>query len=408
MNLSSKTAPWMVASLLAVSSVFGQNSCQQKSAAPVCQPVKPTCQPQVCKPAKPAVCGVLQAPQMPTIAAYNAPAEINVGMQGEYDFFVSADFLYWQPLQDNMSVGLRNSNSLADIVSPGTGMQGNYIDMDFNYKPGFQVALGMNLQNDDWVGYAQYTRVHGRHTTSSSVPNTDPSIFATWGTPFLLGDASVYNQVNANFGCNLDFVDGMMERVYYVGQSLVFHSAFGARGSCITEKMQLQYNYDGATITGGSATAFPYNTNVVGRVHSWAVGPRTSLEMDWVLGDGFRFFGTGAADVLYTRYKVQDKTTVLARATSGDFVTGQTLSFVTKDRVSALRTHLDLEAGFGWGTYLDNNGWHVDFTVGYGFQVFFNQNMFQQYYDDVFAGAHTEEHGNLYIQGLNVSARLDF
>ena len=97
MNLATKTMPWMVASLLAATSVFGQNQSQGACAPQQCVP-----QPPVCKPAK---CCVPQNPQEPKMCAYNAPAEINVGCQGDIDFWASGSFIYWQPSQDNMAIG---------------------------------------------------------------------------------------------------------------------------------------------------------------------------------------------------------------------------------------------------------------------------------------------------------------
>lgn len=405
----------MVASLLAATTVFGQNqnnSCQPPKAPPVCQPVKPTCQPQVCKPAKPAVCGIVQEPQVPTIAAYNAPAEINIGMQGEYDFFVTGTFIYWQPLLDNFSVGIQDSLTLADLTVHGLGARTNTIDMDFDYKPGFKVGLGMNLQHDDWVGYAEYTRIHGKHNVSSSSDSATPTIIATRGHPiFLQGIGQVYSSLHSKYTCNLDFIDGQLERVYYVGQNLVFHSSFGARGGWILQNQHTRYNgITNVGVPGPLPFAGNAETNIYDRVHSWAIGPKTGLKMDWIFGDGFRFYGNTFADLLYTKYKVQGKAVVLARSGNNAFglTAGQFLAGTFRDKVAALRTHLDIEMGFGWGTYLDNNGWHVDFAVGYDFQVFFNQNMFTQFPSSTSPGINLEQLGNLYMQGLNVTARLDF
>ncbi len=164
MNVSTKTMPWMVASLLAVTSIFGQSQNQNQGG---CAP-----QPNVCKPVPPPRCGPLQAPQQPMNCAYNAPAEVNIGMQGDIDFFAAGSFLYWQASQDNMAVGL--TTNVPINVGVGVALeptiQGSFIDMNFKYQPGFKVGLGMNLQMDDWDGYVEYTRVHGDHTTSSSGP----------------------------------------------------------------------------------------------------------------------------------------------------------------------------------------------------------------------------------------------
>lgn len=337
-------------------------------------------------------------------------------MQCDWDFFVTGSFLYWQPQQDNMDVGIADDFLVTQLlptalVPAAAGFKGNFIDLNFKYKPGFKVAAGLNLQNDDWVAYAEYTRWHGQHEVFSNGTSGNPTVYATWGHPFILENfGQVFDGVRSTFHCNLDFVDAEMERVYYVGKSLIFHSTWGARGAWISENMHVHYfNTSSPFVTAGTVTSLPSKVDVYGRVHSWAVGPRAGIEMDWMLGEGVRFFGSGFADVLWTKYKVQDKTVVIPLVTDGVVLTGNSLSMITRDRVGALRAHVDLETGFGWGMYIDNaNSWHIDLMAAYGFQVFFNQNMFQHFNSSSVIGNHYEEHGNLYVQGLTVTARLDF
>lgn len=407
---SVKTIPWMVASLLATTSIFGQN---QKDQSGCCVPPPP-----VCKPAK---CCVTQAPQEPRVCAYNAPAEINVGCQGDIDIFVTGSFIYWQAMQDNMTIGLTDNNALLGLGTTGIqepNIKGDFIESKFGFKPGFKVGLGLNLQTDDWDGYAEYTRVHGDTDTSSNGPLSTPSILATFAHPFLtlstgnlLGSGQVFNTVSSSYRNNLDFVDAEMGRTYYVGRRLIFRSAWGARGAWIQQNIHVRYN----NITTAYATdpstviaSLPSSLNVYQRSHSWAVGPRAGLMMDWMLGCGFRFFGSGYGDLLYTKYKLQDKSVLMPRITNTNVLVGQSVSIITKDRPRGIRAHLDMEMGLGWGSYFDNNNWHFDLSAAYGWQVFFDQNMFRHYTTASMIGSNVVPNGNLYVQGLTVTARLDF
>ena len=54
------------------------------------------------------------------------------------------------------------------------------------------------------------------------------------------------------------------------------------------------------------------------------------------------------------------------------------------------------------------NDYHIDFSAGYGFQVFFNQNMFRHFNDDQMSANSRSPYGNLYIQGLTIAFKLDF
>jgi Legionella pneumophila major outer membrane protein precursor len=419
---SIKTIPWMAASLLATTSIFGQT---QKDASGCCVPPPP-----VCKPAK---CCVTQTPQEPIVCAYNAPAEINVGCQGDIDVFVTGSFIYWQASQDNMTIGLTDRTSetpfpFNPLFVPGNFLNstnsGNFIESKFDYKPGFKVGLGLNLQVDDWYGYAEFTRVHGDTDTSSNGPSAnpaDPSIFATFAHPFLtnasfnLGAGQLFNSVKSSYRNNLDFVDAEMGRTYYVGRQLIFRSAWGARGAWILQNIHVVYD-NIAAVGEADDTDFiaslPSTVNVYQRSHSWAVGPRAGLTMDWMLGCGFRFFGSGYGDLLYTKYKLQDKTVLLPKVPGVNFATalaaGVPVSIITKDRPRGIRTHLDMEMGLGWGSYFDNNNWHFDLSAAYGWQVFFDQNMFRRFTDFGSVAFNIVPNGNLYVQGLTATARLDF
>src|SRR5690349_12054416 len=78
LNTFSTTKSWMVASLLAATSVFAQDS----NSAPASK----------CRPQKSYEQGhELTASQM--MAAYNAPARIDV--RGAWDFYATGSFIYW-------------------------------------------------------------------------------------------------------------------------------------------------------------------------------------------------------------------------------------------------------------------------------------------------------------------------
>jgi hypothetical protein len=354
---------------------------------------------------------------MPGMPGYNAPSLIKVC--GGWDFFASASFIYWQPIQDNMEVGLTNINPLATTaLGAGTNQstEGSFIQMNFSYKPGFKVGLGMDFDFDNWDSYAEYTYLHGTHHTSSNGP-TDGFIFPTWGAPFVINNAPFYTQASSSFKCNLDIVDWVLGRNYFVGTKLMFHPVAGARAAWITESNSVKYTNSVANgVTGflsnasGSNGATFTQTVVHARAHSWAIGPRVGLETNWMLGEGFRLMTDGYADILYTKYKVQTKTQAIALAanTVGPAVGNIQAAITRAVHVGAVRAHLDLEMGLGWGSYFANNGWHIDLSATYGFQVFFDQNMLRTFTNANMVGNSRTANGNLYTQGLTATARFDF
>jgi hypothetical protein len=387
MNLLNKTTPWMVASLLTAASVFGQ---QDK-----CSPRQDKCQP--CS----VPCDFKE--MMPGMPGYNAPSRINVC--GNWDLYVDGSFIYWQVAQDNMAYALTNNNAL--VAATATDIAGNYVETDFTYQPGFKVTGGMNFDYDNWDSFVEYTRLHGSTDTSTNGPSAG-SLLANWGSNHLLAKSQVFRSAWSTFKTNLDFVDWVLARSFFVGKDLTFHPMVGVRGAWITQSMSVHYRNP---TTSGLSGSFDSNSTILGvyssqdvysRVHSWGVGPRVGLEGSWMLGQGIRFYGNGYADILYTKYKIQNKA-VYTITSSG---AGQTFAFTEKP--GTVRTHLDLELGLGWGSYFDDNNWHIDLSAGYGFQVFFNQNMFRSSFDNTVVASGSATNGDMTIQGLTATVRIDF
>lgn len=418
LNLT-KTKPWMVASLLVATSVFGQSN--NNSCNPPCPPPKPACPPaSCCKPCPPP----RDPLPCPTVAAYNAPARIET--RCPWDVWVDASFIYWQPYQENMEPAAAlnaDPTSYAVLGDGSTLTQGKVINQHTKFKPGFKVGLGMNFDHDSWDGHVEYTRFHSTHHTSAGVGSgvyvpmlLSNSVYNVFQVTGLAGSASVPVAFSEKWKLNMDLIDVEMGRMYWVGTHLTFYPTVGARGGWINQ--QLTASYTAYTITSVNAGTTASTTSVASALQkdkstSWCIGPRMGIETNWMLGswgcnttcyDGFRFFGNGYADILYTRYNTREIGTVTATIVG---VTSTLTEKFGQKRINTIRTHLDFEMGIGWGSYFDNNNWHIDLSAGYGFQVFFDQNMFRRGPIPT-VGSNMMPLGNLYIQGLTATARLDF
>ncbi len=372
LNLFTKTKPWMVVSLVAATSVFGKNNSQQSCPPKNCpQPTPPTqtCPSDACCPAWPTP--VLNA-------AYNYPARVQT--RCPWDIFFDASFVYWQPVLDNIELGIGNATS-----SPVTNVNGDFINMDFDFKPGFKVGLGGNFDHDNWDVRFGYTWFHTTNSKSAVAP-TNGVIIPSQGTP--ARQTGTFASASENWDLRMDILDFDLGRWYYVGTKLVFHPVVGVRADWIRQHLKTNYTStsDRAVVTQNS--------------RSWALGPKIGLDTNWNVGMGFRFFGNSEADLLFTDY------------TDSSFSETHTLTthpFQTKQsNIYAVRPHFDLDLGLGWGTALDCNNWYMDFTVGYEFQVFFDQNMFRHFTDDQMVANSNMPNGNLYLQGLTASFKLDF
>ncbi len=392
LNILTKTKPWMLASVFAAASVFAKapQQCPPSKSCP--QPTPPT---QMC-PADPC-CPAWPTPVLN--AAYNYPARIQT--RCPWDVYFDASFIFWQPSEDNLEIGFANTTARSGETFTNTdGINGNFVNMDFNFKPGFKVGMGYDFDYDSWDMHAEYTWFHATNSTHSNGP-AGGQLIRIVGAPVEDITNSLYNSARGSWKLKMDIVDLDIGRWCYVGTKLTFRPNFGARADWIRQSL--------SNVASRTAVVTPAGVTAdVATVHqnsvSWALGPKVGLDANWNFGWGLRFFGNTEADLLFTKY-----TRLKYNETHSGANSEAGLPFSTKQtQVYCVRPHLDLELGFGWGTYIDCNNWYLDFALGYEFQVFFNQNMFRHFDDFTMALHSTMPNGDLYLQGLTAAFRLDF
>lgn len=390
LNLFTKTKPWVVASLLAATAAFAQDNNNTK-----CRPQKSFDQGHE----------LMQNQMMP---AYSAPARVDV--RGSWDVYATGSFIYWQARQENMEIGMVSNAANPYVTTSAIPVVSYFVNPDFEYKPGFKFGLGANLDWDNWDAYAEYTWFHG--TTDSTVSQLVPTgtaatagnfnfLQAKQGAPGALSTLTpYYNSGNQSWNLKMDFLDMSLARAYYAGMKLTVRPFFGARGAWIREHLDTTYN--GNTAGGASATN---NSVVTNSTTSWGLGPRAGFGTNWLMGYGLRFTGDASADVLYTRYNARAQQLFSTTATPSVVTSNYKLSV---DHLDYLRAHVCLDLGFGWGSYFDNNNWHVDLAASYAYQVFWDQNMMITPVSANMSALTLSPNGNLYVHGLNLTARLDF
>lgn len=345
------------------------------------------------------------------------------------NIYTEISFNYWQPIQENMELGLFDKGMLQNISTAGgaitsvaTSNSFKSIKMDFDFKPGFTIGIGYKFACDAWDLLARYTWFHNTNSHRATAKNfvlfnsNSENISPTWGTPIQAGEDVNYQFASEKWKLGMDIIELELGRFCYIGCKLTIRPSFGARAVWIRQAIHISYTngFTGFSIDvpGLLGTGFFVgNRDVHDTSHSWAVGPKLALNTNWMLGCGFRLFGNGEVDILYTRYSLLKEKTVTVGTVVGiiDLIPiNFSLSDQTSDKeknLDYLRTHLDLELGIGWGTYLNNCKYYLDCSAGYDFQVFFDQNMIRH---DVADPGSFIPNGNLYVQGLIIKVRFDF
>jgi hypothetical protein len=365
--------------------------------APACEPCEP-CRPvRECKPCcvpqpvNGSECGCVNGgPGSPldcnlVPAAYNKAAHTQI--QCGTDFYVTADFLYWEAMQDGMDLIVDTSNG-APLASETTTQVIKF--ENFSYKPAFKVGLGYDSGFDGWALYAQYTWYHHQFNSSFTHPATaviaDEYLSAQYDTfPFI---ATAFS---SQWKLGVDIADLSAQRASYIGTNLVLTPSFGLRAAWIRQSLSAD--------TAGTSESVPFTRTQNYKTHSWAIGPRIGVASSWLMGCGFRFIGNAYASILYTSY-----TEVEALFTDSAFA-GISQSY--NNNYHALRAMTELDIGLGWGDYFCDQTYYFDLAVTYDFNVFWSQNM-MRHLNNQFNAYKADAPGNLYLHGLTVEARLDF
>ncbi|PIS00983.1 MAG: hypothetical protein COT84_04735 [Chlamydiae bacterium CG10_big_fil_rev_8_21_14_0_10_35_9] len=321
------------------------------------------------------------------MAAYNSPARIDVNCA--WDVLINAAFIYWNVSEDGLSL------SLSDADGPGLPINpGRVTDLNFKYKPGFKVGLGFNTPQDNWQIYAQYTWLHFTDKVSTAAPNLPlGSLYPLQAHPDNVQDGTTViriDRANERWKVDLDLLDCELARPYYVGTMLTFRPHAGLRAQWIDQKLDSNYR--------NASTLRYFNVNK--KSTSWALGPRFGFDTNWILGAGFRLIGNAASGLVYTKYKINHDEQNATDPTA--------YSVQFNDKVSFLRPIADFQMGLGYGTYFGDNSFHFDIFATYDFHIFWNQNMFRTFTDDVSLGNNFVDLGDLYLHGLTLNVRFDF
>ena len=321
-------------------------------------------------------------PASPMPAIYNYPAQVDT--KNGWDTFVTASFLYWNVFQEGMEMGSFRSIDISDNSPTGI------LEFPDEYKAGFKVGFGWNTPFDDWTLSAEYTWFHHKlHQTQPKDLVLTPNFYS-------------FNITNGfhKWMIDLDMVDIVLSRSFYQGKNLILIPSFGLKGVFLDQK----YTVKGIS-QNVSTSFFGQERSGYGKTASWAVGPSLGLEGRFLLGKGFRLEGALSGALTFTRY---NGFRYFSQSDSTEYPDAN-IRGSDENRVRAIG---DAEAGFGWGMYLCNQRYHIDFSATYEFQVFWNQNMMSWFANRVTNASKSTTNasspGNLYFQGLTVSGTFDF
>jgi len=341
------------------------------------------------------------------------------------------NFLYWQPLEDNIEPAGFKEN-VTDIGFSGPTNSGFVVNMGTNFKPGFQMGFGTNLDYGEVDLSAEYTRFYSTNHQEASnnqyIPmQLDPGTLFTFLNGITnatggIGLAAPFSY-DETWDLKMNIADLELGSWSHKRKFIETHPFVGLRGAWIDQTLDVEYvaNF----VNSGEQVG---TTGAMVKTKSWAIGPRGGIATNVKLGKGFKFYAVGAGDLLYTNYKWHGQSFALVPSAGlSDVGPVNWKSDSTQSNISTLRSHFDLDLGFRWGICFNDRKSRFEFSAGYEMQVFFDQNMFRHFttmieeigilaapsvetelIGVVSTPISTEPDGNLYLQGLKVSADFTF
>lgn len=305
------------------------------------------------------------------------------------------------------------------------------LSMDFEYDPGFKVALGYDFGCDGWGISAEYTRFHQTVKSSKNLSDrtgilqdgsSTSQIVPGW---FFNNNSSFGNYrfavtsiqtADASWKLSVDLLDIELSRSAYMGKCLIMRPYSGLRAGWIDQNYSAKYKgFEEFTPAPGDFNNYQMNE----KVDSWGIGPLIGLDLKWLLSCGFSFISEFSLSTLYTEYDINVEA-FRQITTSGSLINPDNSDYCYDDDQCYIRPQMALTLGFSWEDYFCCQKYYGFLFAGYTFNIFWDQNMFLNYQLGNFAPPTTgygagninqqivAEGGNLYLHGFTLTARMDF
>jgi len=313
--------------------------------------------------------------------AYNASSRIDV--QGAWDVFVDGEFLYWQINSDHLGYALISD---ADVTQPPHNA--TMVIPKAKWRPGVRLSLGFTLGYDNWMIVTDWYHIIGLSEGHAEV---------TTGTLFVPNVcdhvAMIASEAYQHGKANINILDFVFSRPYYLGTALTINPTFGVKGywnnmsdhEMYHDVLYLLPAYDDAGLLDYVEINRTYKT--------WGIGPVFGAHINWLLGSGFRMLGGIDLALLYER---ANATTTASSSELIDHINSLDFLSLSVRKQNLIRSYTIGEFGLGWGKYFDDNNWYVDFSAVY-----------EMHYWNQFYTA-DEPFGNLWMHGATFRIRLDF
>jgi hypothetical protein len=308
------------------------------------------------------------------------------------DLFIIGELLVWNAHEACFPVAIVNKNS------PNNLAHSNVKNIHSNWDPGFRFALGYNTPHDGWDLSLTWLRffTDGHKKVRS---HSNHFLFPTRNHPRDdLAYSSPCQKAHSHWKMHLNQLDLDLGREFFVSKWLTLRPHFGLRSDWIYQKWETNYR-------NFILSATPNKLEVEYKDHWWGLGLEGGLDTQWGLGSGWSLFGNLTAAIIYGFHDIdmEDEDSPAQNNTNSR---GEFVDLDNSFRIS--HPILDLLFGLRYDHMFSNDRFHLGLQLGWEHHVYFSQNQFPVFTDDISLGSFVANQGDLTLQGWTLGARFDF
>jgi len=320
---------------------------------------------------------------------------------------ISADYLYWQVLQDNMAYAAwipGGFTSVPTIPAISIDKQLRLVEPKFNWDSGFRIGLDYTTQCSDWEFGFYWTRFHKNE--KSRVCDSHNGIFPFADPIFGLIEILVTKPAGfsraafSNWRFQYDTLDFQVGRSCGICECLKVRPYVGVKAASILQKQKIHFSKVTTTSVRRIIPGIPVMARDKRINNFYGIGLSFGTDMMWTFAPHWNLSSGLSGAMLYSRSHFANKPIIISKPITGPITVEVD---VVNKKARRLRPMLDAFVSLDWDTCFCEN--RVDISIGYEMQYWWNQwNTSNSLVDGLFSNAH----GDLMLHGLTVHASISF
>jgi hypothetical protein len=333
-------------------------------------------------------------------------------------YFVAVEALAWKAYENGLPIAIETKDpfyAVNPFLSPNYASllrHGKTKNLNFNWDPGFRVAVGRQWSNDwalslTWLRF--FTKAE-RHLHASSGKQLQPvQLAAVDGFGILPSEISstaipssgpMFSKAAAHWYAHLNQLDLTLCRPFHVGKWLSLAPYFGLRTTWLQQRLSVNYKNN---------LVIPFDTpgddyDVRKKCSWWGIGPEAGFGIGFDFRGGWSIIGRAAAAIEYGLHKIKEidiDTTVAKTGADGILVD-------SNDSYRMAHPIFDLQLALGWDHTFKEGRYKFRLEGGWEQHVYFSQNQLPSYYNQTVVGDFISNQGDLAYQGWRFAVQLDF